>query len=211
MTINLSAYRNIQTNLFVKLDIPGYQILTFSDFEDQIFAEMLTFSTFFNTTNDIARIVSLLASLKGDILNMFYELDKNSYDLTTFKSMFTNTGSEFEVLNQLGKEIIKYVLVGITIRDLPGMGVSHSWSIAAHDRAGSLPDEQIAKQFKLSYNDYKKMIDNFDRIETDDDGKKSKINRESIFTVRVKSILFQKSPAYAGLFYCLTVNDNCKH
>lgn len=34
------------------------------------------------------------------------------------------------------------------IRDLPGMGVSHSWSIAAHDRAGSLPDEQIAKQVK---------------------------------------------------------------
>ena len=144
-------------------------ILTFSDFEDQIFAEMLTFSTFFNTTTDIARIVSLLASLKGDILNMFYELDKNSYDLTTFKSMFTNTGSEFEVLNQLGKEIIKYVLVGININEI---------------------DEQIAKQFKLSYNDYKKMIDNFDRIETDDDGKKSKINRESIFTVRVKSILF---------------------
>jgi hypothetical protein len=36
MTINLSAYRNIQTNLFVKLDIPGYQILTFSDLHKAI-------------------------------------------------------------------------------------------------------------------------------------------------------------------------------
>ena len=36
MTINLSAYRNIQTNLFVKLDIPGYQILTFSDLHKSI-------------------------------------------------------------------------------------------------------------------------------------------------------------------------------
>lgn len=32
MAINLSAYRSIQTNLFVKLDIPGYSVLTFSDY-----------------------------------------------------------------------------------------------------------------------------------------------------------------------------------
>jgi hypothetical protein len=32
MSINLSAYRSIQTNLFVRLDIPGYQVLTFSDY-----------------------------------------------------------------------------------------------------------------------------------------------------------------------------------
>jgi len=32
MAIDLSAYKNIQTNLFVKLDIPGYAILTFSDY-----------------------------------------------------------------------------------------------------------------------------------------------------------------------------------
>jgi len=32
MAISLSAYKNIQTNLFVKLDIPGYAILTFSDY-----------------------------------------------------------------------------------------------------------------------------------------------------------------------------------
>ena len=32
MPINLSAYRSIQTNLFVKLDIPSYSVLTFSDY-----------------------------------------------------------------------------------------------------------------------------------------------------------------------------------
>jgi hypothetical protein len=32
MSVNLSAYRAIQPVLFVQLDIPGYQILRFSDF-----------------------------------------------------------------------------------------------------------------------------------------------------------------------------------
>jgi hypothetical protein len=32
MAIDLSSYRSIQTNLFVRLDIPGYQVLTFSDY-----------------------------------------------------------------------------------------------------------------------------------------------------------------------------------
>jgi len=32
MTVDLSAYRSIQTNLFVKLVIPGYATLTFSDY-----------------------------------------------------------------------------------------------------------------------------------------------------------------------------------
>jgi hypothetical protein len=32
MALDLSSYRSIQTNLFVKLDIPGYQVLTFSDY-----------------------------------------------------------------------------------------------------------------------------------------------------------------------------------
>jgi radical SAM protein with 4Fe4S-binding SPASM domain len=32
------------------------------------------------------------------------------------------------------------------IRHLPGVGVSHSWSIAAHDRAGILDVEQVKEQ-----------------------------------------------------------------
>lgn len=36
MSINLSSYDTIQTNLFVKLDIPGYQVLTFSDYHKSL-------------------------------------------------------------------------------------------------------------------------------------------------------------------------------
>jgi hypothetical protein len=32
MALDLSGYRSIQTNLFVRLDIPNYQVLTFSDY-----------------------------------------------------------------------------------------------------------------------------------------------------------------------------------
>lgn len=32
MAIDLSSYRSIQTNLFVKLDIPDYEVVTFSDY-----------------------------------------------------------------------------------------------------------------------------------------------------------------------------------
>jgi hypothetical protein len=36
MAIDLSSYPSIQTNLFVRLEIPGYQILTFSDYHTSI-------------------------------------------------------------------------------------------------------------------------------------------------------------------------------
>jgi hypothetical protein len=32
MALNLSSYHSIQTNLFIKIDVPGYQVLTFSDY-----------------------------------------------------------------------------------------------------------------------------------------------------------------------------------
>ena len=32
MALDLTSYRSLQTNLFVRLDIPGYQVLTFSDY-----------------------------------------------------------------------------------------------------------------------------------------------------------------------------------
>ncbi|CAB4153709.1 hypothetical protein UFOVP635_21 [uncultured Caudovirales phage] len=35
MAIDLSAYSSIQTNLFVSLDIPNYQVLTFSDYHKE--------------------------------------------------------------------------------------------------------------------------------------------------------------------------------
>lgn len=35
MAIDLSSYRSIQTNLFVKIDIPGYDVLYFSDYHKE--------------------------------------------------------------------------------------------------------------------------------------------------------------------------------
>jgi len=36
MALDLSSYRSIQTNLFVKLDIPDYAVLTFSDYHKNL-------------------------------------------------------------------------------------------------------------------------------------------------------------------------------
>lgn len=36
MALDLSAYRSIQTNLFVRLDIPDYEVLTFSDYHQNL-------------------------------------------------------------------------------------------------------------------------------------------------------------------------------
>lgn len=59
MAIDISAYNNIQTNLFVRLDIPNYQVLTFTDYHKdydiagttyQALGELLSVS---NTTDDL--------------------------------------------------------------------------------------------------------------------------------------------------------------
>jgi hypothetical protein len=59
MSIDLSSYRDIQTNLFVKMDVPGYQVLTFSDYHKdytigattyQALGELLTVT---NTTDEL--------------------------------------------------------------------------------------------------------------------------------------------------------------
>jgi hypothetical protein len=36
MALDLSTYGSIQTNLFVRLDIPGYSVLTFSDYHKEL-------------------------------------------------------------------------------------------------------------------------------------------------------------------------------
>jgi hypothetical protein len=59
MSIDLSSYRSIQTNLFVKMTVPGYEVLTFSDYHKdyvidgttyQSLGELLSIS---NTTDDL--------------------------------------------------------------------------------------------------------------------------------------------------------------
>jgi hypothetical protein len=59
MSIDLSTYRSIQTNLFVKLDIPGYQVLTFSDYHKDITLDSTAYTGLgqllgvTNTTNNL--------------------------------------------------------------------------------------------------------------------------------------------------------------
>lgn len=83
MALDLSSYRSIQTNLFVKLDIPGYAVLTFSDYHKNYtidgtnytgLGQLLSIS---NSTNnlraapeDITIVISGIPSTNiSDILN----------------------------------------------------------------------------------------------------------------------------------------------
>lgn len=59
MPINLSSYSSIQTNLFVKLDIPGYSVLTFSDYHKNYTINSVSYTglgqllSVTNTTNNL--------------------------------------------------------------------------------------------------------------------------------------------------------------
>jgi len=83
MALDLSAYDQIQTNLFVRLDIPSYQVLTFSDYHKSLTFGGTTYSglgqllSMSNTTNNLrATSEELTMSISGisplninDILN----------------------------------------------------------------------------------------------------------------------------------------------
>lgn len=59
MAIDLSSYRSIQTNLFVRLDIPDYAVLTFSDYHKDFAISGTTYQglgellSITNTTNNL--------------------------------------------------------------------------------------------------------------------------------------------------------------
>jgi hypothetical protein len=61
MTLNLSAYKSIQTNLFVKLDIPGYAVLTFSDYHRSITLNSINYTGL----GDLLGITDTNASLRA--------------------------------------------------------------------------------------------------------------------------------------------------
>jgi hypothetical protein len=83
MSLDLSTYDSLQTNLFVRLDIPGYQVLTFSDYHKNLTFGGTTYSglgqllSLSNTTNNLrATSEELSMSISGipagnitDILN----------------------------------------------------------------------------------------------------------------------------------------------
>ncbi len=143
-------------------------ILASNCFEDQNLAEILSYSVFFNTTDEMCRIMSMIAALNGNMLTMFNVGEKMTYDLKSFKSIFNKSKSEFDVLNQLGMEITKYVLKEISIDEI---------------------DENVMRFFKLDSNSYYEMINDYKNIEMEDDSGKKKLSRESIYLARVQSIL----------------------
>ena len=100
MAINLSAYKSIQTNMFVRLDIPGYQVLTFSDYHKtytlgattyQGLGQMLGIS---NTSN------SLRATSEELTLTISGIPSGNVSDIIAHKIK----GSKILILNALRKE-----------------------------------------------------------------------------------------------------------
>lgn len=72
MPINLSSYSSVQTNLFVKLDIPGYSVLTFSDYHKDYVIDSVTYTGIgqllgvTNTTNNLrAANAEITISISG--------------------------------------------------------------------------------------------------------------------------------------------------
>jgi hypothetical protein len=161
-------------------------VQTFS-FEDPNLSEIMAYSLFFNTTDDICRITSMLASLNGDIMSLFYPVDESRmiYDLTSFKNLFSSYSSDFEILNDLGKEIIKYVLLDLDIDTI---------------------NNNIKKTYNLNDTDFNNMIDKFENLETEEEGTKMKLKREMIFSARLNQILIHENLAKAIDNVCKIIN-----
>jgi hypothetical protein len=157
-------------------------------FEDPALNEILTYSLFFNTTDDICRIVSMLGALNGNMMGIFNGLEKNVYDLKSFKYMFKNHSSEFDVLNNLGKEIIKYVLLSLDMNTI---------------------DNIIRKRYNINEQEYNNMINSYENIETEEEGTKMKLKRETIFSARLQLILLDNnlSKAINNISNLLNINS----
>jgi hypothetical protein len=162
-------------------------IISNSCFEDQNLAEILSYSVFFNTSDDMCRIMSMIGAISGNVLTMFDSNEKMVYNLLPFKKMFKSSSSEFEVLNDLGKEIIKFIFNDININEI---------------------DLAVMKMFKLNPNEYYDIIDNFKNIEMEEDGKRRKNVRGSIYSVRVNLILTHPKLKGSIQTFCKLININ---
>jgi hypothetical protein len=115
MALDLSSYSSIQTNLFVKLDIPGYSILTFSDYHKDYTISSVTYTGIgqllgiTNTSNNLrAASGEITISISGipstnipDILN---NRVKGS-SVTVYRAFFNATTGELLAIagNPAGK------------------------------------------------------------------------------------------------------------
>ena len=61
MTIDLSSYRSIQSNMFVKLDIPNYAVLAFSDY----YKEYTISGTNYQALGQLVAITNTTSSLRA--------------------------------------------------------------------------------------------------------------------------------------------------
>ena len=161
-------------------------VQTFS-FEDPSLSEMIAYSLFFNTTDDICRITSMIAALNGNLMSLFHPVDEEKliYDLTSFKNLFSGYTSDFDVLNDLGKEIIKYVLIDLDILSI---------------------NEIVKKTYNINDTDFNNMIDKFENLETEEEGTKMKLKREMIFSTRLNLILIHDKLAKAIDNVCKIIN-----
>jgi hypothetical protein len=129
----------------------------------------------------------MLASLNGDMMSLFRPVDEEKliYDLTSFKNLFSGYTSDFDVLNDLGKEIIKYVLIDLDIASI---------------------NESVKKTYNINDTDFNNMIDKFENLETEEEGTKMKLKREMIFSARLNQILIHDKLAKAIDNVCKIIN-----
>lgn len=161
-------------------------IIPLSCFTDQNLAEILSYSVFFNTSDDMCKILSMIEAISGNILTIFNHNEKMEYDLKSFKKMFSSS-SEYEILNTLGNEIIKFIFNIININEI---------------------DLEIMNNFKLNKKEYYDIINNFNNIETEEDGKKRKIIRENIYSHRVELIINHPKIETEIESFCKLLNIN---
>jgi hypothetical protein len=104
MSINLSSYRDIQTNLFVKMDVPGYQVLTFSDYHKdftigattyQALGELLTVT---NTTDELRAsprdITVTISGIPNGNVSEILNNRINGSDVVIHRAFFNSTTGE---------------------------------------------------------------------------------------------------------------------
>ena len=127
MALDLSSYRSIQTNLFVKLEIPSYSTLTFSDY----YKEYTLGGTIYQGLGELLSITDTTSSLRatgqeltfsisgipeGNVADVLTKKIKGS-QLTVYRAFFdSNTGAILNIpSNPVGK--FKGVISNYTITD----------------------------------------------------------------------------------------------
>jgi hypothetical protein len=116
MSIDLSSYRSIQTNLFVRLDIPDYEVLTFSDYHKTLSLNGTNYTglgqllSITNTTHNLRAApddisISISGIPAGNISDILDNRVKGS-SIKVYRAFFdSNTG---ELLNIVGNPAGKF-------------------------------------------------------------------------------------------------------